>query len=570
MANSINMGRIAKRLSELYEGKIDLSDIKEGEKYHFETRAIAALALEMMTDIGAQQSPIHITDGYHDLGIDAIYLDELQKRLFVVQSKWRNDGSGSISQTEMSTFVEGLKRVLNMDLNGANKRITEKKADIDFALTTIDYQIQAIFIHTGNVDANQYVLRPIKELMEETNDEISTILTFREIKFKDIYDFLAKGQDPDGINVDDVIINNWGVVNEPYISYYGVISAATLGKWYKQHGNSLFAKNIRYYKGSTAVNEGMKKVLISEPENFYYYNNGIKILCNSIKRKAKESTNNSTGLFSLEGISLVNGAQTTGVIGSVYTENTEQLSKAYVMVELIDLTSITNETALQITKLSNTQNRIENKDFAALDPEQERIRKELDFAHYTYLYKGGDRITKPGNQISLEEAVVALACWNSDVSYSTIAKGNIGALTEDISKAPYKVLFNSSTNSYVLLNSVIVLREVERYLNKKKECSLNVDRERLVCIHGNRLISHIVLQNLRDQFAFDKTVIDEKILNSEVDKTINEITPRVAIHMNAYFPTSYPASIFKNNTKCKKINEEMEREKTALKNASFN
>ena len=49
------------------------------------------------------------------MGIDAIYNDSVQKKLVLVQSKWRKDGLGSVSQEEAQTFVEGIKRVINLD-----------------------------------------------------------------------------------------------------------------------------------------------------------------------------------------------------------------------------------------------------------------------------------------------------------------------------------------------------------------------------------------------------------------------------------------------------------------------
>lgn len=52
--------------------------------------------------------------------------------------------------------------------------------------------------------------------MRKTNDEISTILLFDEFNFKDIYSFLANGQEQPGINIDDVILSNWGKVDVPF------------------------------------------------------------------------------------------------------------------------------------------------------------------------------------------------------------------------------------------------------------------------------------------------------------------------------------------------------------------
>ena len=161
------------------------------------------------------------------------------------------------------------------------------------------------------------------------------------------------------------------------------------------------------------------------------------------------------------------------------------------MIQIIDLSSVDTETTTQMTRLSNTQNRIENKDFAALDPEQERLRTELTFSHYSYLYKSGDKITNSEKQISFDEAIVALACLNADISFAVMAKSNVGALSEDITKTPYKALMNRSTNSFVLLNSVLYMREVDRYLQDKK-VHVNNNRERLVCIHANRFILHFI------------------------------------------------------------------------------
>ena len=264
MANNINMRRVQVRIQEMFQGKIDMADIPNDTNGHFETRALAAFALIMTSGLEVSQASVHVTDGYHDMGIDAIYLDETQKKLFIVQSKWRSDGGGSITQDEMSNFVQGVQRVLEEDLAGSNAKIMAKSIDIDVALTQMGYQIHAIFIHTGNQNANDYILRPILQLMGKTNDEISTILLFDELNFKDIYTFLANGQEQLGINIDDVILSNWGKVDVPFVSYYGTISAATVGEWYKNYGNALFAKNIRFYKGNTDVNEGMKKVLLQE------------------------------------------------------------------------------------------------------------------------------------------------------------------------------------------------------------------------------------------------------------------------------------------------------------------
>ena len=550
---NIQIRRIEAKLREMYADKIDFSDSPDKIEQLLPTRTLAAVALMMKCGIDTTTSSSCVTDGYHDMGIDAIYLDEAQKQLFLVQSKWRESGQGSISQEEMHTFVEGISRILNLDIDGANPKIQRRKEDIDFALTQIDYQIHAIYIHTGNAKLNKYASRPIAKLLKSTNDEVSTLLVFNEIICSDVYNFLSQGLDIDSIILDDVILQNWGRISTPYNAYYGTISAAAIGEWYKTYGNALFAKNIRFYKGNTDVNEGMCRVLIEEPENFIYYNNGIKLLCKSIRRKAKECTDTTTGLFVLKGVSLVNGAQTTGSVGKAYLQNPEQVAKASVMLQLIDLSQAPESTASQITKLSNTQNRIDNRDFASMDPVQETLRQEMSFSHFSYLYKSGDQMTDPTSQLTFDEAIVALACSYQDVSYSTLAKRNIGALSDDITKAPYTALMNTRTNSFSVINAVQIVRRIDSYLLRKK--AEIEGKERLVVVHGNRFIEYRILQMAKNKEGFSDSVMKIDEIMEEFIQEVNNLIPKITEIVNQQFPESYPANIFKNAKKCKIINE---------------
>ena len=422
---------------------------------------------------------------------------------------------------------------------------------MSLAVKSMEYQIHTIFCHTGNQQMNEYCMRPVNELLRNVNDGINEILIFSDIRQSDIFNYFASGQDANNIDIDDVVLTSWGMVEEPRRAYYGTLPAAALGEWYNTYGNRLFAKNIRYYKGSTEVNSGMRNTLETEPENFFYYNNGIKLLCRRIVRKPAYSTTTKTGVFALEGVSLINGAQTTGTIGTAYKEIPDNVGRAFVMIQLIDLSDATDEYATMITKLSNTQNRIESRDFAALDPEQERIKTDLMFSGITYLYKSGASIEDPEHQVAIDEAIIAMACANSDVSLSVIAKRYIGGLTEDINKPPYKLLFNGSTNAFHLKNCIAVLRIIDDYLQKEE--SSYQGRDRLALVHGNRIILHLVLQKVTKAEGFSYRMIPYAEISECAKAQCAKIIPSVIEAMNVTYPESYPANIFKNATKCKEI-----------------
>jgi len=551
---NLKMIRMKAKLKELFGDKIDVTDVKneqEKENKYF-TRAIAALEMVITCGIDYESASTTITDGYHDIGIDAIYNDCQQKKLILVQSKWRNDGNGGVSQTEISPFIEGIKRIINLNFEGCNGKIKSKQQEITSAISDMDYQIEMILCHTGNQNIDTYVYSPIKELLNQINeDESSKLLIFTEHKLQDLYEFLANGQNTESITLPDVLLHNWGTIDSPLKAYYGTIPVSALGDWYQKYGNKLFEKNIRYYKGNTEVNQGIKDVLKTEPENFFYYNNGIKLLCKKITKKAAYSTNRSIGLFVLEGVSLVNGAQTTGAIGTIYAETPEILSSAYIFIQMIDLGDSNKQQAIQITKLSNTQNKIEGKDFVSLDSNQERIRMELNLSGIQYIYKSGAKVEYPDKQISLDEAIVAQACSIQDLAITALVKRNIGALTENIEKAPYKQLFNDLTNSFSLYNNVIILRAVDSCISKHSTQSTG--RKRLVLIHGNRYLLHLIIREISKEKNFNTQLLEKDYIFKKVNSIFNTFWDETYTAMEKYFKDSYPAHIFKNVGRLKEI-----------------
>lgn len=554
MPSNLKLIRIQTKLDELFDSKIDLSDITNTDERSnaFYSRSMAALAIVMSCGIDYDLAAQSITDGYHDMGIDAVYNDTSQKKLFLVQSKWRKDGIGGITQEEGNVFAEGVRRILNYDLSGCNAKLVAKKQSIDAAIRDMDYQIETVYCHTGNQSISNYASRPINELLKQVNEDDSTeLLIFSEKKLQDIYDYLANGQSSDNIVLDDVLLSNWGTAEAPFRAYYGTLPASAVGEWYYQYGNRLFAKNIRYYKGSTEVNQGMKDVLKSAPDKFFYYNNGIKLLCKRITKKAAYSTSRDIGLFVLEGVSLVNGAQTTGAIGTVFTETPEALDSARVFVQMIELGDASEEQAIQITKLSNTQNRIDSKDFASLDPNQERLRMELSLGGIQYLYKSGAKIEEPDKQISLDEAIISQACMLSDLSMVALTKRNVGALTENIEKAPYKLLFNNATNSFSLYNGVQVLRALDSCIGQNE--SGTTGRKRLVLIHGNRFLLYLILKRVKETEGFETKYMTYESIKNEVTPIFAELWESVFASMEANFPDAYPAHIFKNVGRLKEL-----------------
>jgi hypothetical protein len=89
-------------------------------------------------------------------------------------------------------------------------------------------------------------------------------------------------------------------------------------------------------------------------------------------------------MFDCKNVTIVNGAQTVGMIGRA--PNLDD-SPAFLQARIIVVDDPESFLGKRITRASNTQNKIDARNFVALDSEQERIRTELLIDKINYEYR---------------------------------------------------------------------------------------------------------------------------------------------------------------------------------------
>ena len=176
----------------------------------------------------------------------------------------------------------------------------------------------------------------------------------------------------------------------PLKSYYGQISGTELAALWQKYGRRLFNENIRSFLGNSGANDDILNTVKSEPQNFIYFNNGITILCEKIKKKPYGGSDRAVGIFTCHGLAVVNGAQTLGSLGSLSETNSAELEKVKVLVKCISLEGSATGFGKRITIATNTQNRVDKKDFISLDTEQARLALELRLEGINYHHKRTD------------------------------------------------------------------------------------------------------------------------------------------------------------------------------------
>jgi len=177
-------------------------------------------------------------------------------------------------------------------------------------------------------------------------------------------------------------------------TYLGIMPGELLSNIYDEFGQRLLESNVRTFLDFRAgTNKGMRKSLLTEPERFFAYNNGLTVTATSIKT---EVMNGQTIVTELENMQIVNGGQTTASIyfspkdkGKLKGEDREyyyneiDLSKVCVQMKLTVVGEKETADILKsnIATFANSQNSIQQSDLVSNHPFhtniESRSRKQL-------------------------------------------------------------------------------------------------------------------------------------------------------------------------------------------------
>jgi len=388
----------------------------------------------------------------------------------------------------------------------------------------------------------------IDDLLTEIND-VSEIVSFHHLGQSQLHGLVKQGISGKAPDL-EVTVHDWGMTQDPFRAFYGQVDAAEIAEWWDEHGATLFDRNLRKFIHDSSVNAAISTTLLTDPSKFWYFNNGITVLCARIEKAPAGGASRKSGKFAFEGATVVNGAQTVGSIGQAADVDASKVADARVHVRFISLEHCPPDFATDVTRATNTQNRVERRDFVALDQEQERLRTDLQLDEgKTYAIKTGEPDPRRSQGCTVVDATIALACaYSPDLAVQ--AKREIGRLWEDVTKPPYKLLFNGGVTATRLWRAVESLRAVDDALRKEQK---QLDgRDRSVAIHGNRLIAHAVFGALPDK-SLDDPSADFAAIKATVPDLTGRALAEVQTIVERDYPANYLAALFKNRSRCREL-----------------
>lgn len=503
------------------------------------SRAFSAFALHKLCEISPADAAAAVVDDFDDFGIDAIYYQGSSETLFLVQGKLK--ASETFSQDEANAFCQGARRVIKQDFTGFNGHVTKRQAEIEGALEACSH-IQLVVAHTGAGISN-HAETAIKDLLkDEDHGEERLKKTAVDYGSDRVTIDLQAGQAYPRVDA-NLTLHDWASSMAPRKSYFGLVKVSDLVGLHEKHGKALYAKNIRVFLGQTTeVNRAIRDTLATKPADFMYLNNGVTALCEQIDPK---NGTRAEKKFEVTGLSVINGAQTIASSARYAEENKgADISAASVMVTLIKSDS-DDAFGKAVTRARNHQNPVLLANFAALDDQQERLRRELAYLdiHYAYKAEGPDNALDP-KRIRIDEAAQALALLQPDPRYVVWLKKEPAQLLDTESTA-YQNLFRAGLTGIELANAVRALRYVQSRM--LVEAVAANGPERLTYKHGAYALGFILVKRIRQVIA-GAALIDETKLKAELGAPFDAARQSLWGTVQPKTALKGPLAIFRNQT----------------------
>jgi AIPR protein len=455
---SFNAGIIDQRLdgiqSEIKQMAADELGIQDEGR--LKSLSFVYLCVKTILDLNLEEAFDCLTEGSGDFGVDAIQITEEIDGEFGVtlfQSKYKTnlDGEANFPENGIDALIKAIRYIFDpfAELGSINERL-QIKVEQARSMIRDGYlpRVRAIACNNG------------LKWRESGDDAISRTgfgnqVTWEHVNHDALVSIMQKIKP---VNATLRLLGK-AIVEDMNFSRVciGRMPVTEISALMKEHGEKLLERNIRRYLGlhGNRVNEGIKNTLNSDqPGNFYFFNNGITLVCNDFNYNALQS---SDFQVKVENLQIVNGGQTCMTIYKTL-EDMEQLpSEATVLVRIYKLPKENEDIMLQITHATNSQNPVDLKDLRSNDVTQVRLETSIRELNYTYKRKRTENININQNELTSGTAAEAiLAIWRQKPHQAKfLTREHFGKL--------YDTIFSSALNGAQTVVAVLLYRIAENH-----------------------------------------------------------------------------------------------------------
>jgi len=408
---------------------------KRTDLERFAPNSLAVFALQLRFGIDdPDEFADSITDGTGDKKVDIFYIDEEYGVATIVQGYEAEDPDKANPPlnkvTDLNTAVTWLINPSATD--GLRPEIVSAAAQLSAALEDgLITSIEIWFSHNcpDNVDVDKELKQvevTAKALLDQVYGELAAGVGVHGLQVgRNRLDNLYAQQSQQILIEDtlDVPTEGWlEQSGDAWSAVYTSVPGSWLRELYTNYGSDqLFTGNVRDFLGvrrsKANINHNISVTAKERPHDFWAFNNGVTALVSDILISEDRS-------LSVRGITIVNGAQTTGALHSG-----DASADVKVLTRFVKCTD--RAVVQDLIRANNTQNAIQTSDFRSNDRHQVRLREEfraIPFAHYTGARRGEVTEADAGANdvhISADLAAQALAALHGEPQRAYHGKSKI-------------------------------------------------------------------------------------------------------------------------------------------------
>lgn len=338
-----------------------------------------------------------LTDGGEDKKCDLIYIDQDTGIAVIAQGYMKqNVHEGDLApENKASDLNTAAAWVFSQEPESVPERIRDQVRELQNAIK--DDLISTVYfwyVHNLNEKNNPKVRDELTAMQINSNAAVKTLFPENKVDIFAIEvgnETIEKWYNASSSQITviekmtvDTVKKGFELVGNKWKAYVTAVTADWIKEQYCRYNDDIFSGNPRTYLGSgkkkNKINLGIIQTITEQPNNFWAYNNGITALVNDYS--IENDLNTGEEKLSISGITIINGAQTTGAVSSV-----AEVGEALIPIRFIvcEDSSIIDE----IINNNNKQNEIIASDLRSNDKVQNRLRNE--FEKYTNLFYSGGR-----------------------------------------------------------------------------------------------------------------------------------------------------------------------------------
>lgn len=429
----------------------------KGEK--LKSLAFVYLCVKTMLDLDKDETFDCLVEGGGDFGVDAMHLTEeidgeFGVTLFQAKYKANLEGNATFPENGINGLINSIRCLFDpaSPLESINDRLSTKVEEAR-SMIRDGYipRVRAIACNNGlkwNSAAHEAILRA----------KFGEQVTWEYVNHDVLIGILQR---PKSVDANLRLIGK-AVVEDMNFSRVciGRIPVIEIVELMRTHGERLLERNIRRYLGlqGNRVNEGIRDTLHSDnPANFYFFNNGLTLVCNDFSYNALQSSDYQ---IKVENLQIVNGGQTCMTIfktlEDMEAKGQNPPTEASVMVRIYKLPKDNEDIVLQITQATNSQNPVDLRDLRSNDEKQLRLEASIKELGFSYRRKRTDSSIKPTDITSGTAAEAILAVWRySPHQAKFMTREHFGKL--------YDKIFTDDLNGAQTIIAVLLYRIAENH-----------------------------------------------------------------------------------------------------------